>query len=71
VGAWTAFPGLGTGVGRVRPRVCAQQVRAAILQVRAVLDGTHRLPESWLYADADHKLLYTERRKPTKKDRLW
>jgi O-acetyl-ADP-ribose deacetylase (regulator of RNase III) len=35
-----AFPGLGTGVGRVRPRVCAQQVRAAILQV----DGTIASP---------------------------
>ena len=62
-----AFPGLGTGVGRVRPNICAQQVRAAILQVRAILDGTHRLPESWLSAEAEHKMLYAERRKPTKK----
>ena len=23
------------------------------------------------YADAEHKTLHTERRKPTKKDRLW
>ncbi len=66
-----AFPGLGTGVGRVKPRVCAQQMRAAILNVRAVLDGTHRLPESWLDADAEHKALYTERRKPTMRDRSW
>jgi hypothetical protein len=43
-----ALHGLGTGVGRVRPRLCAQRVRAAILDVRAVLAGTHRLPESWL-----------------------
>jgi O-acetyl-ADP-ribose deacetylase (regulator of RNase III) len=64
-----AFPG--TGTGRVRPRVCAQQVRAAILQVRAILDRTHRLPESWLDANAEHKLLYTERSKPTKKGRIW
>lgn len=66
-----AFPGLGTGVGRVRPRVCAQQVRAAILGVRAVLTGTHRLPESWTYAQATHKALDNEPRKPTKKDRVW
>jgi hypothetical protein len=59
-----AFPGLGTGVGRARPRVCAQQVRAASLQVRAILDGTHLLPQSWLYADAKHKMLHTERRNP-------
>lgn len=60
-----AFPGLGTGIGRVRPRVCAQQVRAAIVQVRAILDGTYRPPEFWVYAEAEHKMLYTERRKPT------
>lgn len=66
-----AFPGLGTGVGRVRPRVCAQQVRVAIQTVRAALAGTHQPPDHWLLADADHKALYAERRKPTKEDRLW
>lgn len=39
-----AFPGLGTGVGRVGPNTCARQVRAAIEEV--VL-GTREFPQSW------------------------
>ena len=39
-----AFPGLGTGVGRVGPNTCAVQMRAAI---DAVLLGATPFPRSW------------------------
>jgi O-acetyl-ADP-ribose deacetylase (regulator of RNase III) len=51
-----AFPGLGTGVGRIRVKTCAQQVREAISDV--VL-GTYRMPQSWAEASERHQLLYT------------
>jgi O-acetyl-ADP-ribose deacetylase (regulator of RNase III) len=51
-----AFPGLGTGVGRVPPDVCARQVRAAIEWVR----GAQAFPRSWAEASARHQLLYTD-----------
>lgn len=53
-----AFPGLGTGVGRVGPNTCARQVRAAIdnvLLVRSVF------PVSWVDAQHRHQGLYTDR----------
>lgn len=50
-----AFPGLGTGVGKVRPKMCARQVRAAIEDV--VLDR-NSFPRSWADAQARHQLLY-------------
>ena len=50
-----AFPGLGTGVGRVPPRICAQQVRAAIEEV--VL-GEHTFPRTWADAQVRHQGLY-------------
>jgi O-acetyl-ADP-ribose deacetylase (regulator of RNase III) len=53
-----AFPGLGTGVGRVEPDVCARQVAAAIEEV--VL-GRGSFPQSWADAQARHQLLYGER----------
>jgi O-acetyl-ADP-ribose deacetylase (regulator of RNase III) len=53
-----AFPGLGTGVGRVGPNTCARQVRAAIEE--AVL-GTHEFPQSWADAQKRHQQLYTDR----------
>lgn len=39
-----AFPGLGTGIGRVSPTACARQVREAI---DGVLLGKTRFPNSW------------------------
>lgn len=53
-----ALPGLGTGVGRIRPDVCATQVRAAIDDI--VL-GRYRMPQSWAEASERHQLLYTDR----------
>ena len=52
-----AFPGLGTGVGRVPAEVCARQMRAAIEAVRAGV----AFPRTWVEASARHQLLYTER----------
>lgn len=53
-----AFPGLGTGVGRVAPETCARQVRAAIEEV--VL-GRYEFPKSWADAQSRHQQLYTDR----------
>jgi len=52
-----AFPGLGTGVGRVTPHVCARQVRTAIEE--DVL-GRTRFPLSWHEAQARHQRLYSD-----------
>ncbi len=52
-----AFPGLGTGVGRVGPNTCARQVRAAI---DAVLLGQEPFPMSWVDAQHRHQGLYTD-----------
>lgn len=51
-----AFPGLGTGVGRVEPNVCAYQVRAAIEEV---LLGQYTFPQTWMKAQERHQQLYT------------
>ncbi len=53
-----AFPGLGTGVGRVGPNTCAHQVRAAIQDVLLV---PNNFPVTWVDAQARHQQLYTER----------
>jgi len=50
-----AFPGLGTGVGRIGPNTCARQVRAA---VDAVLLGQEAFPPSWVEAQQRHRILY-------------
>jgi O-acetyl-ADP-ribose deacetylase (regulator of RNase III) len=50
-----AFPGLGTGVGRVGPHVCANQMRRAIEEV---LLGQGRYPTSWQDAVYKHKTLF-------------
>ncbi len=52
-----AFPGLGTGVGRIGPNTCAHQVRAAI---GAVLLGEEVFPESWIEAQKRHRSLYKD-----------
>jgi O-acetyl-ADP-ribose deacetylase (regulator of RNase III) len=53
-----AFPGMGTGVGRVPAETCARQVRTAIVEH---LEGHIRLPSSWAEASERHQLLYTDR----------
>jgi O-acetyl-ADP-ribose deacetylase (regulator of RNase III) len=53
-----AFPGLGTGVGRVGPNTCARQVRAAI---EGVVLGRGDFPRTWAEAQQRHQLLYTDR----------
>ena len=50
-----AFPGLGTGVGRIGPNTCARQVRAAI---DAVLLEQEPFPASWGDAQQRHRGLY-------------
>jgi O-acetyl-ADP-ribose deacetylase (regulator of RNase III) len=52
-----AFPGLGTGVGRVGPNTCARQVRAAIEEV---IMGKHEFPQSWADAQKRHQQLFTD-----------
>jgi len=49
-----AFPGLGTGVGRVGPNMCAHQVRQAIDDVL----GQPSFPTSWDDATRRHKEMY-------------
>ena len=46
-----AFPGMGTGIGELDPRVCARQVRQAI---REVVFGGHEFPRSWIAAQEQH-----------------
>jgi len=53
-----ALPGLGTGVGRLGPSVCARQVRAAIDDV---LLSRYTPPRTWAEASERHQLLYTDR----------
>ena len=53
-----AFPGLGTGVGRVPFEICARQVRAAIEEF---IFGKFSEPKSWSEASERHQLLYTDR----------
>jgi len=53
-----AFPGMGTGVGRVTPEVCAKQMRAAIDDV---LLGKYKFPTSWFDVQQRHQLLYGEK----------
>jgi O-acetyl-ADP-ribose deacetylase (regulator of RNase III) len=53
-----AFPGLGTGVGRVTPDTCARQVRQAIDDV--VLDK-RVFPSTWVQASEFHQRLYSDR----------
>ncbi|HEY9348181.1 MAG TPA: macro domain-containing protein [Inquilinus sp.] len=52
-----AFPGMGTGVGRVPADACARQMRAA---VEDILLGGYRMPKSWAEASERHQLLYTD-----------
>ena len=53
-----AFPGLGTGVGKVGPNICARQVRAAI---EDIVLGRNAFPQTWADAQSRHQLLYGDR----------
>jgi len=53
-----AIPGLGTGVGKVAPNICAGQVRTAIEEV---LFGRPAFPQTWAEAQSRHQLLYDDR----------
>lgn len=53
-----AFPGMGTGVGRVGPNTCAHQVRAAI---EHFVLGNIDFPFTWADAQIRHQKLYTDR----------
>ena len=52
-----AVPGMGTGVGRVPPAICARQMKAAVDD--ALLKRTS-FPTSWYEAQLRHQLLYGE-----------
>ena len=52
-----AFPGLGTGVGRVDFDTCARQVRAAI---EDIVLGKDEFPSTWADAQIRHQKLYTD-----------
>jgi O-acetyl-ADP-ribose deacetylase (regulator of RNase III) len=54
-----AFPGLGTGIGRVDPSTCARQVRAAIEEVVLIRGGDY--PSNWAEAQQRHQRLFTDR----------
>jgi len=60
-----AFPGLGTGVGRVEPNTCARQMRAAIDEVLLEKDA---FPNSWADAQARHQRLYSEEVRDLQRD---
>lgn len=53
-----AFPGLGTGVGRIGPNTCAWQVKRAIEEV---IYGQTEYPKSFADAMLKHQQLYTDR----------
>jgi O-acetyl-ADP-ribose deacetylase (regulator of RNase III) len=53
-----AFPGLGTGVGRIGPETCAHQVRAAI---EDTLLDRRTFPATWAHASELHQKLYSDR----------
>jgi O-acetyl-ADP-ribose deacetylase (regulator of RNase III) len=53
-----AFPGLGTGVGRMKPRICARQVRRALDDI---LLEEYTLPPTWEAALRRHHLLLADR----------
>lgn len=52
-----AIPGMGTGVGRVPPLVCARQMKIAFEEV---VEEKYRFPNSWREAQMRHQLLYSE-----------
>ena len=59
-----AFPGLGTGVGRVSATTCAHQIRQAIGEV--ILSEGH-FPRTWAEASDRHQSLYAAARRNLQK----
>jgi O-acetyl-ADP-ribose deacetylase (regulator of RNase III)/protein-tyrosine phosphatase len=62
-----AFPGLGTGIGRVSADVCARQVAMAIREfgsAEAYQRKNVRFPASWMEALADNLLLHLDNGAP-------
>ncbi len=51
-----SFPGMGTGVGRVPPELCARQMRAAVDEV--MFGGDWKFPESSWECSCRHQHLY-------------
>ena len=51
-----AIPGMGTGVGKVPPDICAHQMKVAI---EDILLSQYEFPQSWLHAQRCHQLLYS------------
>lgn len=49
-----AIPGLGTGVGKVPPHICAHQMKVAL---QDILLSQYQFPKSWLDAQKSHDLL--------------
>ena len=50
------FSGMGTGVGKVPPEICARQMKQAIQNV----DAQPPFPQSWFDAQKRHQLLYSD-----------
>jgi O-acetyl-ADP-ribose deacetylase (regulator of RNase III) len=60
-----AFPGLGTGIGKIGPNTCAMQTRAAI---EDTLLNSYTPPRTWAEASERHQLLYTDRPRRLQQD---
>ena len=54
-----AFPGMGTGVGKVPPKIFAKQMKAAI----DVVNLKSKFPASWWEASERHQFLYSDEAK--------
>jgi len=52
-----AIPGMGTGVGRVPPDICAKQMKIAFQEV---MEEKYVFPDSWQEAQIRHQLLYSD-----------
>jgi len=52
-----AIPGMGTGVGRVSPEICARQMKRAYEEI---IEERHEYPDSWWEAAKRHQLLYCD-----------
>jgi len=52
-----AIPGMGTGVGKVPPTICARQMKIAFEEV---IEKKYKFPNSWHEAQMRHQLLYSE-----------
>ena len=52
-----AIPGMGTGMGKVPPHICANQMKVALEEV---LFSQYEFPQSLLHAQRCHHLLYTD-----------